>query len=155
MEKKEEKAFFAAGCFWHPEEIFSKIPGVVSTRVGYMGGKVKNPTYSKVCSTHTGHVETTEVIFNPKEISYEKLLDIFWNIHNPTTKDRQGFDIGSQYNSMIFYKSSSQKKEALKSKEERQKSMDRKIVTQIKKAPKFWPAEEYHQKYMEKHRFGL
>ena len=152
---KTEKATFAAGCFWHIEEIFEKTPGVISTRVGYTGGKMKNPTYANVCSGATGHFESVEVAFNPNKISYEKLLDVFWNIHNPTTKDRQGFDVGSQYNSAIFYHDEKQRRVALKSKAERQKNMERKIVTQIKKAPKFWEAEKYHQKYMEKHTRGF
>lgn len=150
---RTETAFFAAGCFWHPEEIFSKIQGITSTEVGYMGGKVKNPTYAQVCSTGTGHVETTKVVFNPSKIAYKKLLEIFWGMHNPTTKDRQGPDVGSQYNSVIFYTSERQKMEAEESKKERQAMTERKIVTRIRKAPRFWPAEEYHQKYMEKHRF--
>lgn len=149
---KTETAIFAAGCFWHPEEIFSKTPGIVSTRVGYIGGKVKNPSYQQVCSLNTGHVEAVKVEFNVKKISYSDLLDIFWKIHNPTTKDRQGPDIGSQYNSVIFYRNPKQKAEAVKSKEEQQKKTDRKIVTEIKKAPTFYEAEEYHQKYVEKHR---
>jgi peptide-methionine (S)-S-oxide reductase len=152
MKLTTEKAVFAAGCFWHPEHIFSKIPGVVSTRVGYIGGKVKNPTYQQVCSLDTGHIEATEVVFNSKKISYEELLDVFWNIHDPTTKDRQGIDVGSQYNSAIFYLNKKQKKAAEKSKREQQKRTGRKIVTMIKKAPKFWQAEEYHQKYMEKNK---
>ncbi|MEK6840789.1 MAG: peptide-methionine (S)-S-oxide reductase MsrA [Nanoarchaeota archaeon] len=151
---KLETATFATGCFWHPEETFSKTPGVIYTRVGYIGGKLKNPTYHQVCSLDTGHVEATEVIFNPEKISYEKLLDVFWNIHNPTTKDKQGSDVGSQYNSAIFFHNDSQKKIALKSRAERQKKIERKIVTMIRKAPKFWPAEEYHQKYYQKNRFS-
>ena len=153
--KKIEKATFAAGCFWHPEMIFSKTPGVISTRVGYIGGKLKNPSYAQVCSLDTGHVEAVEVAFYPKKISYEKLLDVFWNIHNPTTKDRQGPDVGSQYNSAIFYHNDEQKIVALESKAKRQKKTERKIVTMIKKAPKFWPAEEYHQKYVEKQGRGF
>lgn len=150
---KTEKATFAGGCFWHIEEIFDKFPGVISTRVGYIGGKMKNPAYENVCSGATGHVEATEITFNLEKISYEKLLDVFWNIHDPTTKDRQGPDIGSQYNSAIFYHNQSQKKAALKSKQEKQRHMPGKILTKIRKAGKFWQAEEYHQKYYEKHRF--
>lgn len=150
-----ERAIFAAGCFWHPEDVFSKTPGVVATKVGYIGGKIKNPTYMQVCSLNTGHVEATEVVFNPKKISYKELLDIFWNIHNPTTKDRQGPDIGSQYNSVIFYLNSTQKEEAEASKQEQQKKTRGKIVTQIRKAPRFYEAESYHQKYMEKHEKGF
>lgn len=150
-----EKATFAAGCFWHIEEVFEKSRGVVSTLAGYTGGKMKNPTYANVCSGATGHMEAVEVIFNPAKISYEKLLDVFWNIHDPTTKNRQGLDVGSQYNSAIFYHNEEQKKAAVKSKAERQKQMQRKIVTEIKKATKFWPAEEYHQKYYEKRKRGF
>ena len=148
---KNEIATFAAGCFWHIEEEFDKIPGVIKTRVGYIGGKMKNPTYQNVCSGISGHVEATEVTFNPEKISYEKLFDVFWNIHNPTTKDRQGFDVGKQYNSVIFYYNAMQKKLAEKSKKERQKEIGEKIVTKIKKVSKFWQAEDYHQKYYSKH----
>jgi len=155
MNSKTEKATFAAGCFWHIEEVFEKIQGIISTRVGYTGGKMKNPTYANVCSGATGHFEAVEVTFNPEKISYEKILDVFWNIHDPTTKDRQGLDVGSQYNSAIFYHNEAQKKAAVKSKAERKKKIGRKIVTKIKKTPEFWPAEEYHQKYMEKHRRGF
>jgi peptide-methionine (S)-S-oxide reductase len=147
---KTEKAIFAAGCFWHPENIFSKTKGVIKTRVGYIGGKTKKPTYQNVCSGKTGHVEATEVTFYPEEISYEKLLDIFWKIHNPTTKNKQGVDIGTQYNSVIFYANTNQKKIAEESKKEIQKKTNQKIVTQIKKASAFWEAEEYHQKYFQR-----
>lgn len=149
---KKEIAIFAAGCFWKPEEIFSKTQGVISTKVGYIGGKTKTPTYQKVCSEDTGHVEATEVVFNSEKISYTELLDIFWNIHDPTTKNRQGFDIGGQYNSTIFYTNSGQRAEAFKSKKEHQKKIKRKILTGINKAPKFWEAEEHHQKYIEKNK---
>ena len=155
MKIKVEKAVFATGCFWHPEDIFTKNPRVINTRVGYIGGKTKNPSYANVCSGKTGHVEATEITFNPKKISYEKLLDIFWKIHNPTTKDRQGFDIGNQYNSVIFYMNEKQKTGAEKSKRDQQKKTDRKIITEIRKAPEFWQAEEYHQKYIEKQEKSL
>ena len=145
-----EVATFAAGCFWHIEEEFDKVSGVIKTRVGYVGGKKKNPTYQNVCGGDTGHVEATEITFNPEKISYEKLLDVFWNLHNPTTKDRQGFDVGKQYNSVIFYHNLKQKKLAEKSKRERQKDMEERIVTKIKKVTAFWEAEEYHQKYYTK-----
>ncbi len=147
---KTEKAIFATGCFWHPEYKFSKISGVTGTKVGYIGGKMPNPTYANVCSGITGHVEATEVAFDPEKISYEKLLEVFWNIHNPTEKDRQGPDVGSQYNSAVFYMNDRQKQAAMESKRERQKGMQRKIVTKIRKFSKFWPAEGYHQKYIEK-----
>lgn len=148
---KTETATFAGGCFWHIEDAFDKLPGVKSTRVGYIGGKMPKPTYEQVCSSDTGHVEATEVTFDPKKISYDKLLKIFWDIHDPTTKGRQGVDIGAQYNSTIFYNSLKQKKAADKSKVGRQKVIGKKIVTRIRKTEKFWPAEGYHQKYYEKH----
>lgn len=152
---KIETATFAAGCFWHIEEVFDEIPGVVSTRVGYIGGATRAPTYAQVCSLNTGHVEAVEVTFNPDRVSYGDLLNVFWGIHDPTTKDRQGFDVGSQYNSVIFYHNEAQKKAAMKSKAERQKLMRQTIVTQVKKADKFWPAEDYHQKYNQKQRMGF
>lgn len=152
---KTERAIFAAGCFWRPENTFAKMGGVVSTRVGYIGGRTEEPTYANVCSGNTGHVEAVEVTFNPKEISYEHLLDVFWRIHDPTTKDRQGPDIGSQYNSVIFYLNENQKKVAEASKKKQQKKTGREIVTEIKKAPKFYKAEEYHQKYIKKNRFFI
>ncbi len=147
---KMERAIFAAGCFWHPEKTFSEMEGVENTSVGYVGGKVKNPSYKQVCFGNTGHVEAVEVVFNPEKVSYTDLLNKFWEIHNPTTKNRQGWDIGSQYNSVIFYTDNKQKTQAENSKKCQQRKTRRKIVTKIKKAPKFWPAEEYHQKYIEK-----
>ena len=135
---KTETAIFAAGCFWKPEEIFSKTSWVLKTRVGYVGGKIQNPNYPLVCSGVSGHVEATGIIFNPKKISYGKLLEIFWEIHNPTEKDKQGMDFRKQYNSMIFYTNA------------KQKEIGRKIVTKIRKSEKFWLAEKYHQKYFEK-----
>ena len=150
MKTHNEKAAFGAGCFWNIEETFVKIKGVVKTRVGYAGGKVKNPTYENVCSGKTGHVEAVEIIYDSSKISYKKLLDIFWKIHNPTTKNRQGLDIGTQYNSVIFYHNPKQKALAENSKKEIQKKSGKKIVTKIKKASNFWYAEEYHQKYIEK-----
>ena len=147
---KTEKATFGAGCFWNIEEIFAKTKGIIKTKVGYIGGKTKNPTYGKVCSGKTGHVEAVEIIFNKDKISYDELLDIFWKIHNPTTKNRQGLDIGTQYNSVIFYHNEKQKALAEISKKEIQKKSGKKIVTQIKRIQNFWDAEEYHQKYIEK-----
>ena len=145
-----EIAIFAAGCFWKPEDTFSKMKGVVKTRVGYLGGKTKKPSYENVCGGNTGHVEATEITFNSKEVSYKELLDVFWKIHNPTTKNRQGLDIGTQYNSFIFYTDPEQKKVAEESKKEEQKKIDKEIVTKIRKAPEFWEAEESHQKYVQK-----
>jgi peptide-methionine (S)-S-oxide reductase len=147
-----EKAAFAAGCFWGIEESFRVLKGVKSTLVGYMGGKTKNPSYGEVCSGETGHAETVLIEYDQKLISYEKLLEVFWSIHDPTTKNRQGLDLGSQYRSIIFYFIERQKKLALKSKEELNKSGKywKPIVTEIKKATIFYKAEEYHQKYLMK-----
>lgn len=151
---KKETATFAAGCFWGVEEAFYKIPGVISTRVGYIGGdekKYPNPSYKLVCTDKTGHAEAVEVVFDSQKINYSKLLDIFWGIHNPTTLNRQGLDFGTQYRSVIFYHNEKQKKEAQESLKKEQKKLGaKKIVTQIVKAGKFYEAEEYHQKYFEK-----
>ncbi len=151
---KTEKATFAAGCFWGIEAAFRKVPGVISTRVGYMGGKMKNPTYEDVCTDKTGHAEAVEVVFNPKKVSYEELLEIFWSIHDPTQLNSQGPDIGTQYRSVIFYNNKKQKQAAIKSKERMQASQkfrNKKIVTAIEPAKEFYEAEEYHQRYYEKH----
>lgn len=151
---KFSKAIFAAGCFWGIEEIFSKTKGVKSTRVGYTGGDFKNPTYEDVLSHKTGHTEAVEVTFDPKEISYKELLAVFWKIHNPTTKNRQGPDVGSNYRAAIFYLDDEQKKEALKSKEaliSAGKYKKGEIVTEIAPLKKFWEAEKYHQQYFLKH----
>jgi len=137
------KATFGAGCFWEPEEVFSKIEGVISTKVGYMGGKVANPSYQQVCGGKTGHVEVIQVEFDPKKISYKELLDIFWKIHDPTQLNRQGLDVGEQYKSVIFYHDKEQKKLA-------EKTKPKNAVTGILPAKKFWKAEEYHQKYLQK-----
>lgn len=144
------KATFAAGCFWHIEDVYMKTKGIAKTRVGYTGGKAKRPVYRNVCSGKTGHVEAVEIEYNPKIISYNELLNIFWKLHDPTTKDRQGPDMGSQYNSAIFYHNKEQKDIAIKSKAELQKNTKNKILTTIKKAPKFWEAEVYHQQYYQK-----
>ena len=151
-ENEYEKASFAAGCFWGVEEAFRSLNGVISTTVGYMGGITENPTYTDVCSGTTGHAETVEVIFDPQVISYDDLLNVFWQTHDPTTLNRQGPDIGDQYRSVIFYYNENQEKLALSSKEKLQKSgeYDGEIVTQIIPAPKFYPAEDYHQKYLAK-----
>lgn len=147
-----EKATFAAGCFWGVEEFFRTIPGVVSTRVGYTGGKTRNPTYEEVCTDKTGHAEAVEIEFDPQKITYEKLLDIFWSIHDPTTANRQGPDTGTQYRSVIFCRTPEQNTAALKSKQELEKSakFNAPIVTEIVPAAEFYPAEEYHQKYYQK-----
>ncbi|TLX87527.1 MAG: peptide-methionine (S)-S-oxide reductase MsrA [Thaumarchaeota archaeon] len=147
-----EMATFAAGCFWGVEEAFTKTKGVKSTRVGYIGGNLPNPTYEDVCTDRTGHAEALQVKYDPKEISYEELLDLFWSIHNPTTKNRQGPDIGSQYRSIIFYHTPEQESIAKKSKQELDDSnqFQNKIVTEIVRASTFYPAEDYHQKYYQK-----
>ena len=150
---KAEIAIFATGCFWNPELYFSKLPGVVKTRVGYIDGdpKIKKPTYEQVCSHSTGFAEAIEVTFDPKKISYKKLLEGFWKIHDSTQMNRQGPDIGDQYRSAIYYTTKEQKVEIdFSLKVEQKKLGSKKIVTQIKKAPTFFPAEEYHQKYLEK-----
>ena len=148
-----EKATFGAGCFWHVEEAFRQLKGVLSTTVGYSGGTMKNPTYEDVCTDKTGHAEVVEITFDPQKISYNELLKVFWDIHDPTTKNRQGPDVGTQYRSVIFYHSSEQKAMAERSKKdlEQSKKYRKKIVTEITEAPTFYPAEEYHQHYLEKH----
>ncbi len=153
-----KKAAFGAGCFWGIEEAFRNMKGVISTAVGYMGGHTDNPTYPKVCSGKTGHAETVEVIYDPSKISYDELLNEFWNIHDPTTLNRQGPDIGEQYRSIIFYYDDEQGKAAKTSKEKLNKSgvYRREIVTEIVPASdfKFNRAEEYHQQYFKKHGGG-
>ena len=144
------KAAFGAGCFWHIQEEFDKLNGVIKTEVGYMGGNFKNPTYKDVCSDKTGHAEVVLVEYDEKKISFKDLLEVFWKMHTPTTKNRQGFDIGSQYRSVILYYTEKQKKEAIESRNNKQKKYKNKIVTEIKKAGKFYMAEEYHQHYLKK-----
>ncbi len=150
--RKIETAMFGAGCFWGVEATFRKVKGVVSTAVGYSGGTFKNPTYEDVCSGKTGHAEVVQVKYDPKIVSYEDLLDVFWRCHDPTTLNRQGPDIGTQYRSVIFYYDVDQKTAAIASKERMQESgrLKRKIVTEIVRASEFYRAEEYHQQYMEK-----
>jgi peptide-methionine (S)-S-oxide reductase len=150
---KVEKAMFAAGCFWHTEAAFRKIEGVISVTSGYTGGTKPNPTYEEVCSDKTGHAETVLVIFDPAQVSYERLLDVFWGEHDPTTRNRQGWDVGSQYRSAIFYHTPAEKAAAIASKERLEKSgrYRNPIVTEILPAGPFYPAEEYHQRYYEKH----
>ncbi|MBU0629142.1 MAG: peptide-methionine (S)-S-oxide reductase MsrA [Nanoarchaeota archaeon] len=145
-----EKATFGAGCFWSIEEAFRTLKGVKATTVGYMGGKLENPSYEDVCTDTTGHVEVVQLEYDPKLIKYEKLLTIFWKIHNPTTPNRQGFDIGTQYRSVIFYHTDKQKEIAEKSKKQEQKKHTSTIVTIIEPAREFWKAEDYHQKYLMK-----
>lgn len=147
-----EKALFAAGCFWGVEEAFYNTPGVVDTQVGYSGGHTENPTYRDVLTHTTGHAETVEVTFNPKQVSYEQLLEKFFLLHNPTTKNRQGPDIGDNYRSAVFYLDDRQKVLAMAAKKKVDESGKYKdpVVTEISNAGPFWPAEEYHQKYWQK-----
>ena len=147
-----EKATFGAGCFWGVEATFRNVEGVSDAAVGYAGGKKDNPTYEDVCTDETGHAEVVQVEFDPARVSYEKLLDVFWANHNPTTLNRQGPDVGRQYRSVIFYHSSEQKKAAEESKAVLEKNgrFRQPIVTQVEPAPKFYRAEEYHQRYLEK-----
>jgi peptide-methionine (S)-S-oxide reductase len=147
-----ERATFAAGCFWGVEAAFRQIPGVTGTRVGYTGGQVENPDYKLVCSDTTGHAEAVEVTYDPERVSYEDLLEVFWSNHNPTTRNRQGFDIGSQYRSAIFFHSPEQEAAARGSRDrlEAEGRWRKPIVTEIEPAPEFYEAEDYHQQYLEK-----
>jgi peptide-methionine (S)-S-oxide reductase len=145
-----EKATFAAGCFWGVEADFRRIPGVTATRVGYTGGRTEDPSYEEVCSHTTGHAEAVEVTFDPEQVSYEQLLDIFWNAHDPTQLNRQGWDVGDQYRSAIFFHSPEQEEAALRTKAEVQARTRGNVVTLIEAAPVFYEAEDYHQQYLEK-----
>ena len=147
-----EKATFAAGCFWGVEAVFRQVKGVVSTSVGYTGGTSKDPTYKEVCSGRTGHAEAVEVEYDPAQLSYGELLTLFWETHDPTTLNRQGPDVGTQYRSAIFHHTPSQRTAAEASKERLQKSgrYSRPIVTEITPASQFNRAEDYHQQYLEK-----
>lgn len=147
-----EKATFAAGCFWGVEERFRAIPGVKTTRAGYTGGNVANPSYEMVCSGRTGHAEAVEVEYDPDQVSYGDLLSAFWQMHDPTTMNRQGPDVGTQYRSAIFFHDAEQESAAKESKAELENSgtMPREIVTHIEPASDFFEAEEYHQCYFEK-----
>ncbi|MBN1573626.1 MAG: bifunctional methionine sulfoxide reductase B/A protein [Deltaproteobacteria bacterium] len=149
-ETETKRAAFGAGCFWQVEEVFRNVKGVVNTTVGYAGGDKENPTYREVCGNKTGHAETLLVEYNPKEVSYRELLDVFFALHDPTQLNRQGPDIGSQYRSVIFFYDKAQKDEALKAIGEKQKKCSKKIVTEVVPASNFYRAEEYHQRYLEK-----
>ncbi len=144
------KATFGAGCFWGVEATFRRLAGVRSTQVGYAGGEVVNPTYKQVCTDTTGHAEVVEVTFDPEVISYRDLLEIFWDNHNPMTLNYQGPDHGTQYRSAIFFHSPEQEADARASLAAAQARFPRPIVTEITPAPTFWPAEDYHQQYLEK-----
>lgn len=145
-----EKATFAAGCFWGVEASFRALPGVVDAAVGYTGGGLANPTYRDVCTDETGHAEALEITFDPGRISYDQLLDHFWQMHDPTTLNRQGPDFGKQYRSAIFFHSPEQEKAAQASRQRWQARFSKPIVTQIAPASTFYRAEEYHQRYLEK-----
>ena len=146
------KATFAAGCFWGVEATFRQLPGVISTRVGYTGGKLPNPTYKDVCTDDTGHAEAVEIEYDPAKLSYQQLLQVFWENHDPTQLNRQGPDCGTQYRSAIFFHAPEQEAAAKASKEALEKSgrFTKKIVTQIVPATTFYQAEDYHQRYLEK-----
>ncbi len=145
-------AIFGAGCFWGIEETFRRLPGVIETAAGYSGGKTENPTYEEICSDLTGHAEVVEVKYDPEQISYEELLKVFWQNHNPTELNRQGPDVGSQYRSVIFYHDEAQRASAEASKEDlnARQVFHRPIVTSIEPAKPFYKAEEYHQQYLKK-----
>ena len=156
-----DTAIFAAGCFWGVEAEFRRADGVTATGVGYTGGRTEHPTYRQVCGRRTGHAEAVEVTFDPERITYDELLVRFWAVHDPTTRNRQGVDIGSQYRSAIFVRGEAQAAAALRSREEQQAELERnggrgllkhrrRIVTEITRATTFWPAEDYHQQYLEK-----
>ena len=154
-----EKATFGAGCFWGVEAEFRKVEGVVDATVGYSGGALENPTYKDVCSGTTGHAEVVEVEYDPFKVSYEELLEVFWETHDPTTPNRQGPDVGTQYRSAIFFHTPEQEAAARASKEQAQAGFKNAIVTEVTPAAEFYRAEEYHQRYFEKNRlarfFGL
>jgi peptide-methionine (S)-S-oxide reductase len=145
-----EKVTLGAGCFWGVEATYRRLAGVKSTQVGYMGGKTKNPTYKDVCTDSTGHAEVLEVTFDPEVVSYHDILEVFWDNHNPTTLNRQGPDVGTQYRSAIFYHSPEQEAEAKASRDAAQDRFPRPIMTEIAPTTEFWRAEEYHQQYLEK-----
>ncbi|MDI9617506.1 peptide-methionine (S)-S-oxide reductase MsrA [Methanothermobacter sp.] len=149
-----KKATFGAGCFWGVEDAFRRVRGVVSTRVGYMGGHMENPTYEDVCTGLTGHAEVVEVTFDPDIVSYSDLLDVFWSIHDPTSLNRQGPDVGEQYRSVIFYHDDEQRRLAVESRRKLEESgrFRGRIVTAIEPATTFYEAEDYHQQYLEKNR---
>ena len=147
-----EKATFAAGCFWGVEAAFRQVQGVKATRVGYAGGALENPTYRDVCTDRTGHAEVVEVTYDPAKVSYDELLNVFWENHNPTQLNRQGPDVGTQYRSVIFFHDGEQEAAARASRDQLERSgrFKRPIVTQIEPASTFYQAEDYHQQYLEK-----
>ena len=146
----EEKATFAAGCFWQVEVEFRNTPGVVDAIVGYTGGTAENPSYERVCSGATGHAEAVEVTFDPEQVSYEQLLERFFILHDPTQRNRQGPDVGTQYRSAIFFHAPEQERAALAAVKREQSALKREVATEVVPASTFWPAEDYHQRYLEK-----
>jgi peptide-methionine (S)-S-oxide reductase len=144
------KATFGAGCFWGVEAAFRRVDGVVATAVGYAGGQIANPTYEQVCSHATGHAEVVEVSYDEQQLSYDALLDVFWASHDPTQLNRQGPDVGEQYRSVVFVHDAAQREAAEASRARVQARLPRPVVTVIEDAPTFWPAEDYHQRYLEK-----
>lgn len=149
-EPQTRVAHLAAGCFWGVELAFQRVEGVVSTTVGYAQGHQENATYKQVCSGKTGHAETIAIEFDPSVVTFDELLVKFWSIHDPTTLNRQKEDVGTQYRSGIYYHDEEQKQKAIASKEAQQKTLDKEIVTEIEQFRVFWPAEDYHQQYLEK-----
>lgn len=149
-ESNMEQATFGAGCFWGVESFFREVPGVIDVAAGYAGGQTENPTYKEVCSNRTGHAEVVQVTFDSQRVPYDRLLDVFFENHDPTQLDRQGPDVGTQYRSVIFYHSPEQERAARAKKEALAGRFKRPIVTSIEPAPSFWRAEEYHQRYFEK-----
>jgi peptide-methionine (S)-S-oxide reductase len=150
MAEALEQATFGAGCFWQVEVEFRNTDGVKDAVVGYMGGDVENPSYEQVCTGTTEHVEVCQVTFDPDEISYEDLLDVYWGLHDPTQVDRQGPDVGRQYRSVVFFHTPEQERVAMASRERVQGEYKKPVATQIEPAATFWPAEDYHQRYLEK-----
>ena len=145
-----QNATFGAGCFWGVEETFRHLKGVASTAVGYMGGTLPNPTYEDVCNHRTGHAEVVQVEYDPAQVAYEELLKVFWENHDPTTLNRQGPDVGSQYRSAIYFHGPEQESVATASRDAEQRTLARPIVTEITPASAFYRAEEHHQRYFEK-----
>ena len=151
MANRSMKATFAAGCFWHVEDLFRKVKGVSSSTSGYTGGTMPSPSYQDVCTDRTGHAEAVQVEYDPEQVSYDELLKVFWENHNPTTLNRQGPDVGSQYRSAIFYHDAEQEEAAKEYMKKLQDSMpEKKVVTEITPSKEFFKAEEYHQRYFEK-----
>jgi peptide-methionine (S)-S-oxide reductase len=150
VSERSETATFAAGCFWQVEVDYRNTPGVTDVRVGYTGGTAAEPTYEQVCSGRTGHAEAVEVVFDPDEVSYAELVDRFWELHDPTQMNRQGWDVGTQYRTAIFTHSPEQAETAAESKARAQTRFSQPIATEITPASTFWPAEEYHQQYLVK-----